>query len=104
MPIHDLRCVACGKVEVDQIVFDRPYPLCTCGGDRDWVPAKMTTDSWGGPRFVNGIDRYFDSRSDLKAYMRKNGVLEAGDRVGGARNNDGMKKTHFSYASQGKRS
>jgi hypothetical protein len=32
----------------------------------------------------------------LKAYMKKNGILEAGDRVGGARNSDGFKGTVYS--------
>jgi DNA-directed RNA polymerase subunit RPC12/RpoP len=105
MPIHDLRCVRCEEIEENVSVYRENYPKCpSCGGKRTWVPAKMTTDSWGGPRWVNGIDRYFDSRSDLKSYLKRNGVLEAGDAVGGARNNDGMKRSHFSYANQKKRS
>lgn len=96
-PIHDLRCKACQRLELDVVVGDRPYPVCPeCNGERDWVPSKLTTDEWGQSRYFKSLDMEFQSKSDLKAYMRKNGVREAGDKVGGARNEDGFKGTVYS--------
>jgi len=96
MPIHDLRCKRCEQIELDVVVHDRPYPRCTCGGERDWVPSKMRTDSWGQSRYFKSLDMTFDSKSSLKAYMKKEGIIEAGDRQGGARNEDHYKGTVYS--------
>ena len=97
MPIHDLRCKRCEQIELDVPVRDRPYPVCSqCGGERDWVPSKMRTDSWGQSRYFTSLDMTFDSKSSLKAYMKKAGIVEAGDAVGGARNQDHFKGTVYS--------
>lgn len=96
-PLHDLRCKSCMRVEIDVVVFERPYPECPeCGGPRDWVPSRLNTDEWGQSRFIASLDREFDSKSALRAYRKANGLLEAGDRVGGARNEDRLRGTVFS--------
>lgn len=96
-PIHDLRCKACARLELDVVVGDRPYPECPeCGGERDWSPARVNTDLWGQSRVIASLDREFGSRSDLRRYMKENGLQEAGDKVGGARNEDRMRGTIFS--------
>lgn len=96
-PVHDLRCKACQRMELDVIVFERPYPECPeCGGARDWVPARLNTDEWGQSRFIASLDREFASKADLRAYQKANGLLEAGDKVGGARNEDRLRGTVFS--------
>lgn len=96
-PIHDLRCTVCKRLELDVRVCERPYPECPeCGGERDWVPAKVSTDEWGQSRFIASLDREFSSRSELRSYMRSEGLLEAGDKVGGARNEDRLRGTVFS--------
>ena len=101
MPIHDLRCKSCDQLELDVVVHDRPYPPCErCGGERDWVPARLTTDEWGQSRYFKSLDMEFRHKSDLRAYMKKNHIREAGDRVGGSRNEDGFKGTVFSRHSR----
>lgn len=62
------------------------FPACrNCGGERTWIPSKVNTDLWGQPTYVRSLDREFDSKSDLKAYLKANGLQEAGDKVNGAR-------------------
>lgn len=102
-PIHDLRCRRCERLELDVAVGDRPYPACPeCGGDRDWVPSRLNTDEWGQSRFIRSLDREFSSKSELKAYLKANGAYEAGDKVGGARNEDRFKGTVYSRPMGGK--
>lgn len=62
------------------------FPACrNCGGERTWIPSRVNTDLWGQPTYVRSLDREFDSKSDLKAYLKANGLQEAGDKVNGAR-------------------
>jgi len=104
--IHDLRCLACGAVEQDVLVpSNDAFTLCPlCGGERDWVPAKLNTDAWGSPQYVASLDREFASKSDLRKHLKENGLQEAGDRVGGARNEShlGLGKG-YSYRGQARR-
>lgn len=105
MIIHDLRCLECRDVAIDVACVNRPdgaMPLCPkCGGERQWIPAKLNTDIWGSGQYVTSLNREFASKSDLKRYLRENGLSEAGDRKGGARNEShlNMGKT-FSYKGQ----
>lgn len=88
MVFHDLRCLACDARENDVLLDGgAPFPPCQlCGGARTWVPARLNTDAWGQSTYVSSLDREFASRSDLRKYLSDNGLREAGDRVGGARN------------------
>lgn len=105
MRIHDLRCESCGAIETDVFVYGDGFPTCgLCGGPRTWVPAAVRTDAWGSPTYVTSLDREFASRSDLRKYLRENGLSEAGDRVGGARNESHLHLGRaFSYAGQTER-
>ncbi len=83
--IHDIRCVECGSITVDVVVED-DFPACgNCGGETTWIPSKVNTDIWGQPTYVKSLDMEFQSRGDLKSYLKENGLIEAGDRVNGAR-------------------
>ena len=106
MPIHDLRCTRCKLLEVDVIVSERPYPRCpACDGERDWVPAKVVTQEWGQSRYFKSLDKSFSSRSEFRKYLKANHCEEAGDKVGGARNEDHLRLgKSFSYGGQAKRS
>jgi len=87
MPVHDLICHACDAVERDVYVAMCVYPKCQrCGGERTWMPAKMTADVWGGPRYNAAFDMTFASKSKERAHAKKLGLEQCGDRVGGARN------------------
>ena len=105
MIIHDLRCKHCGNIAINVPCVRRPdgaFPVCPrCGGERTWIPAKLNTDIWGSGQYVTSLDREFGSKSELKSYLRENGLQEAGDRVGGARNAShlGLGKV-YSYSGQ----
>lgn len=102
--LHDLRCVECQAIELDVYVGD-PFPPCpNCGGERTWIPSRVNTDIQGGPKYYASLDATFDSKSDLKTYLKANGLSEAGDKKGGARNESHLNlgKT-FSYRGQASR-
>lgn len=102
-PIHDLLCQN-GHIEENVPVVDRPYPACKCGAERDWMPTKVTTHEWGQSRYYRSLDRTFGSKSELKQYMKEHHAIEAGDKVGGARNTDHLNLgKSFSFAGQTKR-
>lgn len=83
--VHDIRCVECQSVRLDVVVED-DYPPCdNCGGETTWIPSKISTDIWGQPTYVKSLDQEFGSRSELKAYLKANGLQEAGDKVNVAR-------------------
>ena len=103
MPIHDLRCTQCEKIVRDQIIKGSDYGRCACGGERTWLPVKVTTDIWGGPKYIESLDRTFDARSDLKSELKRCGFEPVGDKVRGARNEDGYKGTSFQYPKQSRR-
>lgn len=110
MIVHDLRCKHCNEVEenvlcaADQVSKGKFPPCSKCRGNRTWVPARINTDLWGQSTYVASLDREFGSKSELRAHLKANGLSEAGDRVGGARNEShlGLGKT-FSYRGQGSR-
>ena len=86
--LHDLFCKAC-DLEVSGILVEPGcYPDCPkCGGPSavDFSKLRIHADIWGQSHFVRGLDRTFDSKSDLRSYLKKHGLAEAGDRVKGAR-------------------
>ena len=86
MRIQDLRCTKCGAIQTDVAVGDT-FPNCPlCAGPTTWIPARVNTDIFGGPKYITSLDQTFDSKASLRSYLRDNGLQEAGDRVGGARN------------------
>lgn len=83
--VHDLRCLSCDRIEQDVLVEGEEFPFCgRCGGKRDWVPAQVRTDIWGRSTYIRSLDQEFGSKSELRSYLKQNGLQEAGDRVGGS--------------------
>lgn len=103
MPVHDLRCTKCEAIVRDQIVTGTEYGRCSCGGLRTWLPARVNTDIWGSPRYLESLDRTFDSKSDLTKELKRCGFEPAGDKVRGARNEDRYKGTSFNFPGQRRR-
>lgn len=102
MPLYDMLCHDCEHVEVDAWRKCNEWGACESCGSANVKPrpALFGTDCWGGPKYVSSLDREFDSRSDLKKFLKEHNFSEAGDRVGGAR--DENKKRIYSYSGQSK--
>lgn len=83
MPIYDLLCG--NGHEFEAYCRMDECPTCVCGADTRRVPSLPARFEWGGPKFVKSLDREFSSRSELRKEMKRLGLSEAGDRVGGAR-------------------
>jgi hypothetical protein len=74
-------------VEPDVATQAGCYTPCPfCGGARTWLPTRVNTDIWGGSKFVKSLDKEFSGKDELRRYLKDTGLEEAGDRVGGARN------------------
>lgn len=103
----DVACPSC-DTERTNVRLERgeSYPLCDCGTRMEWLPSGCTHFEWGGPRFINGIDQHFNSRSDMLAYLKRNGLAQApeADKAHGARNEYGTLGASYSYRGQGRRS
>lgn len=77
-----------------------PCPKCGCA--TTWRPTKLTTDVYSVPRedTVNGTGMY-SSHRELTRKMKERGWEPAGDKVGGARNEEHLKLgKSFSYDGQ----
>lgn len=89
MILHDIRCNACGLEELDVVVIKGRLGSCrndACrSSDRSWIPRSFASPEWGQSRHVKSLGVDFDSRSQLKSYLKANGLQEAGDPVGGSR-------------------
>jgi hypothetical protein len=73
-------------VEENVIVDGDDFPACrNCCGERTWIPSRVNTDIWGSPTYIRSLDQEFGSRSELRTYLKANGLQEAGDKVNGAR-------------------
>ena len=106
MPIHDLHCTRCVRERFDVVVSGTAYPLCQCGAPMTWTPARVQTDVRGSEQVSSVLDeapgvplRYTSTR-ERERKMRAMNYDPAGDKVGGARNNDGYKRTRFSFQGQ----
>ena len=89
MPLYTFRCPLClSSVDEVRSVEERRRPLpCSCGGSRLRIPESFHADIFQ-PYYDEALDENLYSKSDKKRAMRELGVVEAGDRVGGARNED----------------
>jgi hypothetical protein len=106
---HDLRCEKCGEIEQNVYYEKGETPVCPCGGARgpDYATFKINTPEWGGPKFFNGLDRTFNSRSELNSYLKEKGLQQApsADKHHGARNESHLNLGKiFSYPGQTRRS
>lgn len=99
--LRDLNCPSCDRTRRDVLVEGESYPKCRCGARmKNWI-TKVNADAWGGPQYHPALDRTFSSKSELRAYMKSRNLMECGDRVGGARNEDYLKLgKRFSYRGQ----
>lgn len=105
MPIYVFACDPCG-VELPEGLYplDHHKPCKQCGNPMLKVPQTFHADAWGGPKHIQSLDQSFDSKSDLRKELRRQGLSEAGDPVGGARNEDHRNLGKgFSYAGQASR-
>lgn len=107
MPLHDVQCLACGTIEPNVMVRGRDYGPCqACGGERTWLPFVVHTDVCGSEQIAPmlrdemGQVLTYTSTRERDQKMARLGFSPAGDKVGGARNEDRYKQSHFSYAGQ----
>jgi hypothetical protein len=105
MPIYVFACDPCG-VEYLEAVYPMGHeePCKHCGKPMLKVPQTFHADAWGGPKYVQSLDQSFDSKSELRSEMKRQGLSEAGDPVGGARNESHLNLGKgFSYKGQASR-
>lgn len=104
MILRDLYCPGCDREKRDVFV-DGDYPICDCGTRmRNWI-TQINADIWGGPQYHPALDKYFSTKGDLKKYMKEHRLVEAGDPVGGSRNEDYLRLgKRYSFAGQRNRS
>jgi hypothetical protein len=107
MPIHDLHCPGCGAEYFDVAVSYGEYGTCKlCNVDLTWTPRGFHTDVMGSEivdnvlREAPGVPLTYRSTRDREAKMKRLGFDPAGDKVGGARNDDGYKRSLWSYGGQ----
>lgn len=103
MPMHDLRCKVCDVVRENVFVRGTSYPPCpSCGGETTWVPFVFATDCYGSTKTSQilyedvGRPATYSSRRELESKMKRIGFDPCGDKVGGARNEDGYRGRSFS--------
>ena len=90
----------------DVFVDGDEYPTCgRCAVQMKNAITKINADIWGAPQYHPALDMTFASKSDLRAHLKSRNLMEAGDKVGGARNEDylGLGK-RFSYKGKQNRS
>jgi hypothetical protein len=111
MPLHDLRCTACEAVRENVWVRGTDYPPCpSCGGRMDWLPFVPMTDCYGSTKTSEilyediGTPATYSSRRELERKMKRMNFEPCGDKVGGARNDDGYRGSSFSFAGKMTRS
>lgn len=107
MPLHDLHCQDCGWEALNVAVSYGAYGSCSaCGGEMTWTPRGFNTDVTGGEivdnvlREAPGRPLTYRSTRDREQKMKRLGFDPAGDKVGGARNEDRYKRSLWSYGGQ----
>jgi hypothetical protein len=91
MPTFDMLCKKCDSIYEDVFFLagEAQVHICEgCGAMTNKMPALFSTPEYGGPQYSQAAGMTFGSRSEEKAYWKNNGFTEAGDKVGGARNED----------------
>ena len=104
MPVlHGLECRACGVTIEDAYVEVDALPPCECGKQLTiwWGHGQPpTTDVFGVPQYSDATGEVHSSQRDKVRHMKEWGFEEAGDKVGGARNDHTLKNSTFSFAGQ----
>jgi hypothetical protein len=104
---RDLRCGRCGTVRWNVASEFRKYPPCAkCGGKTHvtWEAGQPpATDVFGCATYSDATGEYHTSQRDKIRVMKEHGYEEAGDPVGGARNDHTLKNTAISAPGLGLR-
>lgn len=92
MPRYDYRCNTCGKTVERSVSYDAraiPYP-CDCGGVQEYCFPMSAIDGYQPfePMYVEPLGCDVSGRRELRQILKDQGLQEAGDKVGGARNWD----------------
>lgn len=103
---RDLFCRRCDREEYDVYLEGLDYPRCPCGNRMETLfRCSPAMDIYGGPQYHPALDITFASKSEMRAYLKSKGLMECGDPVHGARNEDGLRLGKlYSYAGQATRS
>jgi hypothetical protein len=98
---HDLECVDCGTIYVHVPVEYGDYPPCElCGGATkvNWEHGQApSTDVFGCPTYSDATGEFHSSQREKIKSMKKSGFFEAGDKVGGARNEHRISGTSYFF-------
>lgn len=82
--LDDYRCEVCENVHEGW----RDEKQVCCGLEMTRLMGGHHFE-WGGPRQIRTMrEEPFSSKGDMKAWCKERGLEEAGDKVGGARNED----------------
>lgn len=98
--LHDFQCPNCGLLEEFLVDYTQDTAECSyCGVESERVFTQLHTDSWGGPQYVASLDETFDSRSDLKSWLKENNMVQSptAEKHGGAYLRDGAPRTSRIY-------
>ena len=104
--LRDIYCPACDLLVEDVFVDGDDFPFCEgCKVQMRNAITKINADITGGPFYHPALDMDFGSKSEYRGYLKSKRLMECGDKVGGARNEDylGLGK-RFSYKGKQNRS
>lgn len=89
MPVYSFECPKClGSQDIWLPIEERKKPQkCQCGKRLKRVPERFTADTFE-PYHDEGLGVDIHSRQEKRDVMKDLGVIETGDRVGGARDFD----------------
>ena len=90
MPRYEYECPDCQHTEEHWVPFEArktPRP-CECGGFLLWQFPLNFKISGFEPFYHEGLGVDINGPRELKQILKANGMVEAGDKVGGARNEE----------------
>ena len=89
MPLYTFRCPECNTVKdfYRKVNGRNNIAKCQCGERMQRTPERFTAETFE-PYYDEGLDCDFHNKSEWKSEMRRQGVIQVGDRVGGAINWD----------------
>ena len=104
---RDLYCIDCEETVFAVACEYQNYPDCaSCGGEMQvsWEGGQAPcTDVYGHEQYSDATGMMHSSHGDKVRHMSENGFYEAGDKVGGARNEHRINGTGFSFPGQTRR-
>ena len=81
--LNDYACKFClGEYEA----WSDSYSCRYCRGTGEKYYSRLTTDSWGGPRFIRSLQQTFESKSSLNKWLARHRMTQSplADKHGGA--------------------